>query len=312
MAPSTLLSLPKDILVMLPDYIHNIEDFMNFASTCSTLHETMNAATPKNILRLAAAQDRIFFRPSPYFLVMATARELGNWARQSDTNEATFAKHCQQGIDGLLNLALLHCGLTMQRIRELYEMRMSIINPVTDIIDQCVGKQWYSTPNFWNGGVSDAYTISSDPDSTFFHLAIYGELFAPDFEPFLNGSSSSSSRFLSPKTRSEFVRYCIPDWCSGGESDHQNNISLTWVIRSSRWRKHFKQFRTEVARCSEFKEEFDDGWWYVPDLGRDEEGGVDAHWRQRLWENLLICQGLEGLGMMRPELQSGWVEKART
>ncbi|KAI5364603.1 hypothetical protein Slin15195_G041410 [Septoria linicola] len=332
MAPQTLLSLPKDILVMLPEYVHNIEDYTNISSTCRTLRECMATATSNTILRLAAAQSNIFFRPSPYFLVTAVARELGNWARQSEENEAIFSQSCQSGIEGLFQLALLHCDLTTQRIREMYEMRMSIINPVTDIVDKCVGQQWQSTPRFWNGGVSDAYTIESDASLTFFHLAIYGELFSPDFEPFLTSSTTSSARKLKVETRLEFVRYCIPDPASdpdrrsedpisgpyqkGSDGRYvkwpdQNNIALTWVIRSSRWRPHFKRFRTKVAGYEDFKDEFDDGWWYVPNLGADEEGGVDAHWRQRMWENLLVCQGLEGLGMIRPGLQDAWVEKVK-
>ncbi|GIZ37926.1 hypothetical protein CKM354_000135500 [Cercospora kikuchii] len=324
---TTFTSLPEDILVMLPHYLCNIEDYTNLSSTCRKLRSCMATALPNTILRLAAAQSTTFFRPSPHFLVMATARELGNWARQSDENEASFASHCQlQGIDGMLELALTHCGLTVQRIRELYEMNMSIIKPVTDIIDKCVGDQWYSNPRFWDGGVSDAYTISSDPDTNFFHLAIYGELFAPEFDYVL---TAASGRRLGVDTRLAFVRYCIPEPCAAPEEvastgpyardekgnfldfPNQNNLAITWTIRSSRWRPHWKHFRTEVAGCEDFKDNFDDGWWYVPDLGADEEGGVDAHWRQRLYENIMICQGLEGMGMIRPGLQSAWVEQCK-
>jgi hypothetical protein len=108
----------------------------------------MVIATPQQILRLAAASSRIFFRPSPHFLVAATARELGNWARRSIDNEQQLAARLEDGLDGLLELALRHCGLTVERIRELYEMRFSLINPVTDIIDKCVGSQWCNIENF--------------------------------------------------------------------------------------------------------------------------------------------------------------------
>ena len=94
----------------------------------------MQAATPNTILRLAASQTKVFFRPSPHFFVAATARQLGNWARSSDANEDELAPRMEHGIDGLLSLALEHCRLTMERIRELHLMRFSIINPVTNII----------------------------------------------------------------------------------------------------------------------------------------------------------------------------------
>ncbi|KAK3723991.1 hypothetical protein LTR37_001475 [Vermiconidia calcicola] len=335
MASPSLLGLPKDVLVLLPAHLHNIEDYMNVASTCRVLRDCMDAATPNNILRLAAAQSRNFFRPSPHLLVCATARDLGNWARRSDQNEAELALKMENGVDALLDLALEHCGLTMQRIRELHLMRFSIINPVTNIIDQCVGTQWYAAEDFWDGGRSDAYTIHSDPPVHLFQLAIYGELFAPDLKALLN--QDSQARRLSVDTRLEYIKYCIPDFATecGGDNadldprralkqtgpyrrtnihvrndalDKQNNIAITWVLKSSRWRPHWKAMRT-LAGEPDFVPEWEgDDWWWD---GTAEEGDHPEVWRQRLWEDVMVCQGLEGLGMIRPGLRDAWVEKVR-
>lgn len=326
-----LLSLPRDILILLPDYLHNIEDYTNVSSTCRELRHCMQAATPNTILRLAAAQSTTFFRPSPHSLVAATARELGEWARKSDSNESDLALKLENGIDALLDLALQHCGLTMQRIRELHAMRFSIINPVTDIIDKCVGAQWYATPNFWNGGVSDAYTVSSEPHETLFHLAIYGELFGADFAAFFD--QDPTVRRLSVDTRLEFIKYCLPDFattCIGGWRQSEpppdprrvvketgpyvpdeesgrpillttHNLALTWLLMSSRWRPHWKRMRAKAG--PDFEEDFKDDWWFVEDEHRE------RNWRQRMWEAVMLCQGLEGLGMIRPELQDGWIGK---
>jgi hypothetical protein len=340
MSTSSLLDLPEDILVLLPAYLHNIEDYTNLSSTCRSLHRVLSLAHPNIILRLAAAQSRVFFRPSPIFLATATARQLGHWARLSSSNESLLAIACQSGPEGLLNLALQHAGLTLPDIRRLHALRFSVINPIVDLIDQCVGNQWYDTPNFWNGGVSDAYTIDSEPGHTFFHLAMYGELFSPDIESLLD--QDSTKRRLSVETRLEFVKYCIPEPYTGmvnpsttswdqtadprrqallvgpyakdeGTSyPKQNNIALTWTIRSRKFRARFKAVRE--AAGGEFQEGFDDGWWYVPDGDLDEEqeeGGKKRDWRQRMWENVLLCQGLEGLAMMREEEREQWMAKAR-
>lgn len=85
-------------------------------STCRELRDIMSTTTPKTILRLAAAAKYIFFRPSPYFLVAATAKELGKWARASATNECELVIKIRGGLDDLLGLCLRHCGLTMKRI----------------------------------------------------------------------------------------------------------------------------------------------------------------------------------------------------
>ncbi|RYP63948.1 hypothetical protein DL769_006826 [Monosporascus sp. CRB-8-3] len=330
MSQKGLLSLPRDVLVLLPNFLHNIEDYMNLSSTCRTLRQCMSAATPNAILRLAAAQSQVFFRPSPHFLVAATARQLGNWARESDANEQELCRKLQDGWDGLLDLAVsrARCGLTMERIRELHLMRFSVINPVTDVFDKCVGDQWYSTPDFWSGGVDDAYTIYSDPPTAVFHLATYGELFAPDLEAVLR--QDGDARRLSVDTRLEYIKYCVPDWASdtnrtrdGEQVDPRretkptgpyakeapelgnNNIALTWVIKSSRWKPHWKEIRAKAG--PDFNEGVDEDWWYDPDL----YGTDKPCWRQRLWENTMICQGLEGLGMIRPGLQDQWIPKIK-
>lgn len=135
---------------------------------------------------------------------------------------------------------------------------------------------------------------------------------------------------MSPDTRLEYVKYCIPDVCTHvgdnrwhtlqdgtfdprrftkdtgpyATNEHdfkQHNIALAWTIRSSRFRPHWKAMRQLAG--PEFQEDFDDGWWYDPNS--------EADWRQRFWENLMVCQGLEGMGMMRPGLRETWVEKVK-
>ncbi|KAM0692576.1 hypothetical protein Q7P36_007130 [Cladosporium allicinum] len=163
-----LQSLPPDILAMLPEFLYNIEDYTNLSSTCRIMRVTMATATPKQILRLAAAQSNVFFRPDPLFLVAATARELGNWARSSWDNEWEFIDGLEGvgGFEKILDLALKHCGLTLERIRELHLLRFSLINPAIEIIDKCVGEQWRATQDFWNSSASDAWSINAEPAET--------------------------------------------------------------------------------------------------------------------------------------------------
>ncbi|KAK5173300.1 uncharacterized protein LTR77_001981 [Saxophila tyrrhenica] len=334
-APLALLDLPVDILTLLPKYLANIEDYLNVSSTCRHLRECMSKASPNTILHLAAAQRNVFFRPAPHLLVCATAAQLGQWARKSDKNEAALQEALLEGIYGMLDLSLKHCGLTMQRIRELHLMRFSIVNPVTDIIDKCVGVQWYSIPDFWYGGASDAYTISADPSVSLFHLAIYGELFAPDFDSILN--KDTTARRLGVDTRLEYIKYCVPDWHTDvidyGEYEsydaaiaagcdprrankptgpyrrtdgecpdlkHDHNYALSTTLESSRWRPHWKAARQQAGG------EFDGAFFFLKDRWNSHEA-----WRQRMWEAVCICQGLEGLGMMRPQLRPQWIEKMK-
>ncbi|KAI1204872.1 uncharacterized protein F4807DRAFT_454353 [Annulohypoxylon truncatum] len=318
-----LQTLPREILLMLPKFLDNLEDYVNLSSTSRLLRCCMAAADPHTILHLAWASSRIFFRPSPFFLCSAVAAQIGVWARESDANEVELVAGMPRGLDHLMDLALRHrqIGLTMERIRELYAMRFSVINPISDLIDKCVGKQWYSIPNFWSGGASDAATIRTNEEILIYVLAAYGELFGPDFEPLFDPALSSRKR-LRIETRLEFVKYCIPDIhteryqhdlqlpdgsydprrtivvVEGGPYDDGKDqpqyyaddhaVALLWVMRSSRWRPHWIKARQDAGAKPDFANKL------------EERDNPDRDWRQDLLENVMQCQGMEALGMIRP------------
>jgi hypothetical protein len=272
---------------MLPEFLHNIEDYTNLSSTCRILRVTMATAMPKQILRLAAAQSNIFFRPDPLFLVAATARELGNWARLDWDNEWKLIMGLEGGApcccEKLLKLALKHCGLTLERIRELHLLRFSLMNPAIDIVDKCIGEQWRATDNFWNGGASDAWSLIAEPSEALFHIVIYGELFAPDMEAFLDPDSKAATMIMA--TRMDFIQGCLT---------HEDGLAVAHTLQSRRWKSYWKEMRALAG--PDFCEDFYDDWAYSSD--------GPGEWRQRLWENAMLCQGLQGLEMLRPHLRS--------
>ena len=55
----------------------------------------------------------------------------------------------------------------------------------------------------------------------------------------------------------------------------------------------------------DFEEGFRDDWWY------DEDEHSERDWRQRMWESVMICQGLDGLAQIRPNLQDAWIERVK-
>lgn len=328
--PLNLLDLPEDIILMLPNYLHNIEDFTNLTSSCRTLRVYLVlTVSPKTVLRLASAASRIFFRPSPFFLVAAVARQLGEWARLSQENENVLAVTFQGGMEAVLELCLDHCTLTLSTIRELHRMRFSVINPVTDIIDKCIGAQWYDTPNFWSGGVDDAYTIDAEPSETLFHLAIYGELFGPDSDIILDGYETEKHP-LSVDTRLEYVKYCIPDWachaCQGQANDvtlpdgsmdprrfvhptgpyEPGNLSDTGpyssltgdILGSQIGLKHLLQSSRWNPHWDRVRETIGPEFTELEKYNEDFENWDLIQFKQLLWKNVVQCQGLAGLTMI--------------
>lgn len=223
MAPpnSMILDLPTELLLQLPAYLHNIEDFKNASSTCTRLRNIFADTLPKTILRLAADSAPTFFSPHPHFLVLAVARQVATWAVAVEAERRSRIKRLvdaiRGGMHGILTLALRNdvegVGLRMEEIRELYEARFSIINPLDRTIDAMIGHAWYAQPDFWDGGAEDAFTLYADVSSATFQFLIYGELFGPTMHSFLQLSAHRKPG-LDIDARIEFIKYCIPDWIS--------------------------------------------------------------------------------------------------
>ncbi|KAK7037490.1 hypothetical protein VNI00_010982 [Paramarasmius palmivorus] len=285
-----LIDLPFDILSSLPFYIRNIEDFTEASSTCRTLYQAFSTTAPNTILRLAAASSPTFFVPR--LLIIATARQVSDWALQSPSNTLVLRGALQGGIDGLLELCIDKAGLTLEDIRRLHLANFDLINPFSDKIDKIAGKQWYQTPNFWEGGVSAPNTIWTEADSVAYQnrVGIY--------------------RAFDLDVRLDYIKYCIPDWiCDGGypgmevlmtgpyvasrnrEEDPLpcDQISLRHVLHCARWRRLWNGAMQIVG--PDFEEE----------------------WKQKLWFDVVQYQGLEGLEMLKDDgVSEKWQKRLRT
>lgn len=295
-----LLDLPVELLIMLPSFLRNIEDFLNAGSSCRKLRAVFAEASPRVILQLAAASSRVFFRPDPHFLVAATVRQVGEWALLSPENTKILRKAFRGGIDSLFELCLSKAGLSMEDIRRLHSYRFSTINPVVDLIDRCAGVQWYSTPDFWEGGVSDACTISVEASRALFQIVIYGELFSSTMLRITSSESVVSSLpCFDLETRLDYIVYCIPDPnCQGGyegftvldvgpyayyEVRDPDQVGLDHLLNCRSWREAWEAVQHQIG----------------PDF--------EDEWRQKMWHSAVQMQGLEGLEMLRP----GGVDKWR-
>ncbi|KAL8964812.1 MAG: hypothetical protein Q9197_006792, partial [Variospora fuerteventurae] len=296
-ATTTLLSLPSEILALIPHHLANIEDFKEFSSTCSRLRAACSHAPPNLILQLAAASSRVFFRPDPYFLVAATAKQVGEWALLSDDHARRLRESFKDGIHGLFDLCVETAGLTMEDIRWLHASRFTIFNPLADLIDRCAGEQWYSVPDFWHGGRSDAETIDCEPQRATYQIAAYGGLFGPTLDANLAGRKG-----LDLQTRLDFVKYCIPDgYCSDYDCFHvektgpyrdrsdptiprMDQYSILHILRNSVWRREWGDARRAGGG---------------PDFADDER-------RQRIWECAVMMQGLEAFDMIQPGGADRW------
>jgi hypothetical protein len=124
----------------------------------------------------------------------------------------------------------VYADWSVQKICELWEWRMRVFNPLSDLIDRCIGHQWYQTPDFWDGGAEDAYTIYADPEKQVLEVGMYGGMFGRAIDTYLEKLSSagtgpqkegsremeensalSPAQALNISLRLNFVKYLFPD-----------------------------------------------------------------------------------------------------
>ena len=306
-----LLDLPMEILTLLPHHLRNIQDFTDASSSCRTLYTAFAKTPPGTILRLAAASSRELFRPHPHFLIAATVRQVSEWARLRQENTFILRDTFENGIDALFDLCVSKAGITLDDIRRLHVYRYSTINSVIDMVDRCSGQQWYSTPNFWGGGVSDAETIDCEPQRAVFQIAIYGELFSSAVQEVIEPvGPTASAPALDLETRLDFIKYCIPDYeCMDGYEGLVVKQKGPYARDPLPFDDTSEPSGDQVAlRHLLFCRTWTEAW----DGVRDESGNehlqvIDETWRYDLWRSAVETQGLEGLEMLRP----GGVEKWR-
>ncbi|CAL5873975.1 uncharacterized protein PFLUO_LOCUS8260 [Penicillium psychrofluorescens] len=326
-----LTDLPNEIIALLPQHIDNLETFTNASSSCRLLRENFSKTDPRTILRLAANSAPVFFSPHPHFLTAITARKASAWALGDESRTERLREAFQGGIEGLYSFCLEHSSLSMEEIRRTHLARFEIINVFSDRIDKMAGDQWMHTPNFWNGGVSSAYTLYTDAERAAFQIIIYGELFAASMDAFLDPEQNLP--WFDIGTRLDYCKYCIPDLsCDSydaqngspglevhptGPYSFRNNkkkksppkdleldqVAMRHITGCGRWRRMWGSAIREILPKAEGEgQEFTE---------QDEE---EEHWRKKLLRRALQTQGLEGMqiitaspGSVSPE----WVERTR-
>ncbi|KAJ5179709.1 hypothetical protein N7492_002919 [Penicillium capsulatum] len=314
-----LLDLPTEILCSLPLYLHDIETFTNAASSCRQLRDAFSHTRPKTILHLAAGSAPTFFSPHPRFLVALTARQASDWALGDPDRTRLLREAFRGGIHTLYQFCLDHAGLTLEDIRRAHLARFSIINRLSDKIDKMAGNQWLNTPNFWDGGVSEAYTICAEADRTTMEMIIYGELFGRSMEAFLQPDQNLP--YFDIATRLDYLTYCVPEsFCQSypefevlpvgpykpgtdpelaDEQDKGDQVVLWYVLKCGRWRR---MWAAAIRSLLDLESEFSD------------EDLTQEPWDKRLLRDALQIQGLDGMQLVtlpKEEISTECWQKAR-
>ena len=233
------------VLGLVTPYLGDVHVLLALLGTSHSVRSTiLPTVTPHVLFTLLARTRTPSSRLSgPLHLLSLIAPGLSAWLRSS-RNRRRFVRAVREGTPGLVDLALRYPAitnaqpappssspLTLSSLSEHAVRRQEVMTSLTDLVDRCVGAQWYSTPNFWDGGVEDAYTLFAEPDEVIWRWVAYGEIFGPGVDELYAGLLGAQAtaedsvhpavagwrlledlRFCEVPLRCEYVKYILPDW----------------------------------------------------------------------------------------------------
>lgn len=191
--------------------------------------------TPFQEVKRPPVLPRLYGQPPlpshPHLILAGTARQVADWAVLSRARRAALYGSLLEGNDGLLKLSEQVARVSLADLRDLYNLKYNLLNPLTRIVDAEAGPQMVRDEG--NDPDDYAWTIVRDPDVALLNYWIYCELFHHNVDEILDYATrtSSQSRPLDLKTRRCWIAYCMPD-----TNNHRN-----WNWREIRDIEHLSQ-----------------------------------------------------------------------
>ena len=130
-----ITDLPLELLASLPDYLDSLDDWYalirssrSFRNTCSTTKAVFPPVFAKK-----GGQE--LFPPHPHLLLSGIARQIADWAVQSEVNTCVVKESLARGHEGLLKLGEEVARIGVQDVRALHKAKIEVIGPLAKIID---------------------------------------------------------------------------------------------------------------------------------------------------------------------------------
>jgi hypothetical protein len=206
-----LLDLPSDITSLLPTYLHSITDLYALLSTCRALYNAFAFSEAKLPPILPRLYGQPLLPPHPHLILAGTARQVADWAIASRENRAVLYESLLEGNCGLLKLSQKVARVSLKDMRDLSNLKYSLLNPLTRIVDVEGGPEMVREEG--NDPDNYALTIVREPDIALLNYWIYCELFHHNIDEILTHSTQTSSqpKALDLRTRRRWIAYCMPD-----------------------------------------------------------------------------------------------------
>lgn len=301
-----ILDLPSELLFQIPQHLPGVEDHLKLSSTCRAFYQICQLTPPNTILRLCAAQSSKFFRPDPHFLVLACSRELSAWALRHEVHKSELREAFRSGVEGLLDLCVQKCGLRMQDVRKMYEVRSNIVNPISEAMKELEISYWTTGTGDSDHSIESVLeTLQTERNRSVLQILIYSKLFGCDMNALL--CPEEHRPILGHELRLDFLKYCIPE--RGFKDSRRLEILGDRTIFMGNWLAD-KRTLVHVLQCRRWTYRLDalgreTGPPFPREVLKGEKHPDFTHpylcgglWRQRLWASVLMMQGIEGFEVM--------------
>ncbi len=220
-----LTDLPTDILFILPHYLHSLDDLYALIRTCRVFYNTCASSTAVLPPSFAKRLGQHLPSPYPHFILTATARQIADWAVQSDERRDQLLKAIKQGPQGLFDLATKVSRLRLDDVRGLHRAKLEVLDPLSRQLDLDCGRPYYCLEaerrgiNYDPNNDWEILTICRDTDQALLSYLIYCELFYYDVDKACDPTAVEVEP-LSLEIRLTWINYCVPDKCNLGNNRH--------------------------------------------------------------------------------------------
>lgn len=202
--------LPPEIVALLPDYLHSLDDLYSLLHTSRTFYRCCALTRARLSPPFAKKHGQHLLSPHPLLILAGTARQIGEWAVSSKEGRQELWDSIDGGVDRLAELSSRIAHLSLDDVRALHRVKFDIINPMTAQLDLEEGhgqRQRYRD----DSEIEHAswWTICEDVERTIYNYLIYCELFYLDVRKVYDNSLELEP--LGPEFRQHWMSYCMPD-----------------------------------------------------------------------------------------------------
>lgn len=186
-----ILRLPLEILSQIPYGLENLDELYALLCT-SRLFYQICSKTPAKLALSSKLDSRL--------AVIGTARQIADWAVESQQNREKVGSAISGGNAGLLALAVEVARLRLDDVRALHRAQKSVIQPLALVIEkncrECGQKRFFQR-----------HCMSVE--TALYDFVTYCELFFHDIN--CNFYRASATAFLGAQMRRDWISKCVYD-----------------------------------------------------------------------------------------------------